>query len=291
MTKAESDYSKGMIYGIYDRRTGILIYVGSTVETKEERWCTHKCADNNKRKLHRPLYVHLREEGYSNFELRKIEDYPCNSKEELTKREGEVTIEMGGTGISRTGTANPNQTGGSLLNMYIAGRQLTGAERQSRYYYRNQEDLKKEAILRSSQRYAEKSETILEKKKTKYAEGHITKFGINEKEAAKARSKVVNESEYTCEHCGETMKGGAKYRHLNPHKKEKTDVIVGPRCKVLKLQKETPEAKEKREKEEEGKFKCGCGGMVRDKTKDKNRHFKSKQHIQWEKINEINVQI
>jgi predicted GIY-YIG superfamily endonuclease len=67
------DYSKGKIYKIIDESNGDL-YIGSTIQTlKARNWGHHMIRDYNK----------IRE----NCKISLIEDYPCNSKKELVKRE------------------------------------------------------------------------------------------------------------------------------------------------------------------------------------------------------------
>jgi len=67
------DYSKGKIYKIIDESNGDL-YIGSTCqELKVRNWGHHMIRSYNK----------IRE----NCKISLIEDYPCNSKGELLKRE------------------------------------------------------------------------------------------------------------------------------------------------------------------------------------------------------------
>jgi len=67
------DYSKGKIYLIVDTSCGDL-YVGSTIQDLHTRFRTHGFfKDYNKQK--------------SNCKISLIEDYPCNSRRELEKRE------------------------------------------------------------------------------------------------------------------------------------------------------------------------------------------------------------
>ena len=67
------DYSKGKIYKIVDL-TNDDIYIGSTTQTLDRRWGSHDIfRDYDKKK--------------ENCEIILIEDYPCESKRQLQKRE------------------------------------------------------------------------------------------------------------------------------------------------------------------------------------------------------------
>ena len=82
-------YYLGKIYKIYSERSND-IYIGSTCATLEKRFSTHlshfKYKSNN-------LSVHkILEQGECIIEL--IEDYPCDSRKELERREGWYQLTM-----------------------------------------------------------------------------------------------------------------------------------------------------------------------------------------------------
>ena len=86
------DYSKGIIYKIVCKNPELKgVYVGSTTNLKQRKR-QHKCAFS---KQHYPLYniklyQYIRENGgWENFELVKIEDFPCSTKWDLEKKERE----------------------------------------------------------------------------------------------------------------------------------------------------------------------------------------------------------
>ena len=55
----------------------------------------HRDAIRNTQIKHRLLYTKMNEYGVENFFIELIEDYPCESVEQLRKREGEYIIELG----------------------------------------------------------------------------------------------------------------------------------------------------------------------------------------------------
>jgi hypothetical protein len=83
------DYSKGKIYTIRNRDDYTKIYVGSTIQTLAVRFGGHKRRSNDNKKNHYKLYVEVNN-NWSNWYIELYEEYPCNNKEELLKKEGEV---------------------------------------------------------------------------------------------------------------------------------------------------------------------------------------------------------
>ena len=95
------DYSQGKIYTIRCRNDDALIYVGSTTQPLSHRWGGHKLMSLRKPNI--LVYQTINNE-WDNWYIELYELYPCNSKMELEKREGEITREI------------------STLNMRIEGR-------------------------------------------------------------------------------------------------------------------------------------------------------------------------
>jgi hypothetical protein len=62
-------------------------YIGSTIQSISKRFALHKSACNNPQDLRR-LYVFIREHGgIDNWNIIKLEDYPCNTDSEKRLRE------------------------------------------------------------------------------------------------------------------------------------------------------------------------------------------------------------
>lgn len=77
-------YQKGKIYKLVNN-VDDKIYVGSTASTLTKRKCGHK--HKAKSEIDRRVYKHLNEIGWENVEIVLVENYPCNSKDELNARE------------------------------------------------------------------------------------------------------------------------------------------------------------------------------------------------------------
>ena len=75
-------YQNGKVYSIRSRSNVDLVYVGSTIQPLSKRFGEHKHKSN---KTSSKQIIDI---GDAYIEL--IENYSCNSKEELCKREGEI---------------------------------------------------------------------------------------------------------------------------------------------------------------------------------------------------------
>jgi hypothetical protein len=80
------NYQNGQIYSIRSNTRPDLIYVGSTCRRLSERFGKHKVSTNT------TTSKQIIEIGDAYIEL--IEIYPCNSKQELNRREGELIRSM-----------------------------------------------------------------------------------------------------------------------------------------------------------------------------------------------------
>jgi hypothetical protein len=90
------DYSQGKIYTIRSMTDATLIYVGSTVQPLCNRWGNYKSEYNNEKfeGYTRPICKNMRTRGFNDFYIELYEKFPCASKEELVKREGEIIREI-----------------------------------------------------------------------------------------------------------------------------------------------------------------------------------------------------
>jgi hypothetical protein len=119
------DYSKGKIYTVRCRTDDTLIYVGSTIETLSKRWGGHKGDSKRSNML---LYQAINGD-WDNWYIELYELYPCNSREELVRKEGKIIRLMG------------------TLNFVIAGRTLNeynedNKEKRAEYFKKYNEDNK-----------------------------------------------------------------------------------------------------------------------------------------------------
>jgi hypothetical protein len=164
------DYNKGKIYTIRCREDPSLIYVGSTTQPLSQRWTDHKSKCNNEKskEYNRLLYKNMRELGQDKFYIELHEYYPCENKEQLNRKEGQVIRESHST-----------------LNKLVAGRTFQE--------YRNEN---KEKIKNLSKKYSENNkEKIKEYQSTVFlcvCGCSITKGSIARHERTSKHIKLMN---------------------------------------------------------------------------------------------------
>ncbi len=149
------DYSKGQIYTVRCYDDISLIYVGSTIDSLSKRFNSHK-SDNNVSLF---KYVNEFYDGdWDNWYIELYELYPCNSKQELNRREGEVQREI------------------ATINKNIAGR-------TKKEYYQENADERKQY---SKEHYINNIEKRTEQMKH-YKEENIEKIKENNQQYAKKK--------------------------------------------------------------------------------------------------------
>lgn len=124
------DYSKAKIYTIRCVNDENDIYVGSTIQDYLcQRFAVHMqaCRKGSNNCL---LYSRMRENGMQNWYIELYEAFPCNNKDELLKREGEI--------IRQIGTLNSNIAGRSVKDWYIDNKE-TILNRMKGYYQMNKD--------------------------------------------------------------------------------------------------------------------------------------------------------
>jgi len=88
------DYQHGKIYTIRCRTDDTLIYVGSTIQSLAKRWGGHKCKSKTEKCKNMLIYKTINN-NWDNWYIELHTLYPCNSKEELCKKEGEIIRKIG----------------------------------------------------------------------------------------------------------------------------------------------------------------------------------------------------
>ena len=134
------DYNKGKIYTIRCRTDNTLIYVGSTIQPLAVRWGEHK--RRSKIDTNRYIYTTINN-NWDNWYIELYELYPCNCKEELCKKEGEVIREIG--------TLN-TQIAGRTQKEWIDENKEKIAETQKIYREVNKDRLKENEKIRRGKR-------------------------------------------------------------------------------------------------------------------------------------------
>ena len=208
------DYSKGKIYKITNDYND-EVYVGSTCDSIDKRFCGHKYASYEKKSKHLPLYTLINEIGIERFRIHLIEEYPCEDKYQLRQKEGQYIRQLG------------------TLNKKIAGR--TDQE----YREENKDKLKE-----TSKIYHSKNKEIIKEKKKEYHKSeHATQLrkayqqtdeykemkrisDKNYRENNKEKINLVKKEIIVCE-CGGTCQrdGLARHRRTAKHTKYENNNI------------------------------------------------------------------
>jgi len=178
------DYSKVKIYTIRCRNDATLIYVGSTIQPLAKRWGLHKA--QYLKTPNRFIYETI-DNDWDNWYIELYELYPCNSKEELFKKEGEIIRLIGN------------------LNSKIAGRT------QKEYKKDNQEKVDK-----YQKEYCEDNKEKIKEYQKEYRENNqekIEEYYENNKE----KIKENRNKKHTCS-CGGCYTFQHKSRHLKSKK-------------------------------------------------------------------------
>jgi hypothetical protein len=159
------NYQDGKIYTIRCRNDNTLIYVGSTTMTLARRIAEHRFAsvNNNSRKLYQSVNGE-----WDNWYIELYEVFPCENKQELNKREGEIIREI------------------VTLNYEIAGRTRKEwakdnpdkVKLNAQRYHENHREERLEASRIYQQTHCEE---LLEKKK-KFREEHKAEISAKRRE-------------------------------------------------------------------------------------------------------------
>ena len=184
MDKIDLRYQRGKIYTVrcYDDDT--LIYVGSTIQPLSARMATHR---SNKTCS---LYQYVNG-NWDNWYIELYEEYPCNNKQILEKREGEI--------IRLIGNINKKIEGRTTKEYYEDNKKIIN-EKYKQYYEAN----KKKVIEKVNEYRNANKEQILEYKKQHYKNNKTKKIEYQKqyridnenKINEKAKEKVI------CDHCG-----------------------------------------------------------------------------------------
>jgi hypothetical protein len=196
------DYKNGRIYKILNYIDDD-IYVGSTCQPLSKRMAKHRSSINSTTKGHRALYAKMRELGVEQFYIELIEECPCDNKEQLHKREGELIREFG------------------TLNHVISGRSTKEwlqdnhehcKERNKQYYQDNKErrqKLDKEYRATRRDKIKEYNKEYYAINRERMKDGFVTYYENN-------KDKLLEK--ITCDVCGGRYQTLSKNRHVKTNK-------------------------------------------------------------------------
>lgn len=130
-TDFDESYKNGKIYAIKNITDATKIYIGSTKLTLPHRFGIHKyrCKIGKKG----ALFKHIENNDWSQWYIELYENYPCNNRSELEKREGKI--------IRQLATINKNIAGRTMREYYEENAEKI-KEYQRKYNSKNAEKVK-----------------------------------------------------------------------------------------------------------------------------------------------------
>jgi len=201
-------YQRGKIYTIRNRVDSSKIYVGSTIVRLCQRLAKHKCVSKKQEYNSIDLYKTVNDD-WNDWYIELYENYPCKSKDELLKREGEIIREIG--------TLNM-QTAGRTYKEYYEDNKQQISHKSKVYYQTHTEKIKatvKKYRENNLDKNKESAKKYYEQNKDKLKE-YTKKYNDQNKDWIKEKTK----DKITCE-CGCEIRKYDICRHKRTSKHQK----------------------------------------------------------------------
>ena len=204
-------YEKGKIYKIVDAGFN-KSYIGSTCETLSRRIERHRMAYRkylNGKRMETKCHLLFDEFGVENCRIFLIENFPCNSKEELLKQEG--------FHILQNECVNKNVAGRTNEEYYDHKKEQI-KEKNRVYYHNNIEERKAK-----QKEYRDEHKEELKEKKQKHRDDNLEEYKRRGQEKyQKNRDKILERVGQVCVcQCGSSYTYGHKVRHEKSKKHQK----------------------------------------------------------------------
>ena len=200
------NYQESKIYTIRCTTDDNLIHAGSTVERLSQRLAKHRY--QCKKFPHFKIYQNINND-WDNWYIELYELYPCNTKEELLKREGEMIREIGTLNHVINGRTKKEYQEDNFEKIKIIKKKYneehleTQKEYQAIYRQNNAEKIiayqkkysqdAKEEIKKTQKEYREKNAEKIKEKKHKYYQDNIEKIALLTKEYIKKNKDKTRE--------------------------------------------------------------------------------------------------
>lgn len=164
------NYQNGKVYGIRSHSRPDLVYIGSTTQPLSIRFGKHKSNKTSSKQI-----IDL---GDAYIEL--IENYSCNSKEELCKREGEImrSIECVNKNIAGRTNKQYQKDNKDTLKQYKKQYRIDNVDKIKQYYQDN--------VDKAKQYYQDNADTLKDKAK-QYRFDNVNKIKDKAKQKIKCK--------------------------------------------------------------------------------------------------------
>jgi hypothetical protein len=194
------DYTKTIIYKLINYDYPDLVYVGSTTNFTKRKQC-HKCnCHNEKSKNHNlKVYTNIRDyDGWENWNMIKICDYPCNNKREAELEEDRYMLILKANMNSHRAFRTQKQyyeDNREKMKEYRENNKEKIQEYKKEYYETNKDNFKeyqetnKEKIKDKMKEYYETNKEKINQKNKEYYETNKEKIKENMKEKVKEKVK------------------------------------------------------------------------------------------------------
>jgi len=142
MADINERYKRGKIYTVRCYDDNNHIFVGSTIQSLSQRMARHRSDYNCS------LYKFVNG-NWNNWYIELYENFPCNNKQELEKREGEVIREIGNVNVRVAGRTQKEryEKNREKLNeyhkLYYQKNREKLIEKQKEYYKINRDEIRK----------------------------------------------------------------------------------------------------------------------------------------------------
>lgn len=210
------NYAKGKIYKIVSDQTD-KIYIGSTCQTLCKRFSCHRGNYKdylNGKQSYCASYEIIK---YDDAKIYLIEDYPCERREQLLRREGEIIKKKKNNG----GCCNNKIAGRTKKEWKTDNRDII-LEKNKQYKIDNRDKIlqyyqdNKDYILEKNHKYYEDNKDQVLNHQKEYYENNKDKISEQKKQYSKDNKdkiKARRSQKYTCEVCDKELLKDHKARH------------------------------------------------------------------------------
>ena len=242
------DYQQGKIYCIRSHQTDD-IYIGSTSKKYlSQRFAQHKSDYKYYLKTKKHYITSYKILEYEDAYIELIENYPCNSKEELTREEGKYQRDMDCVNKQIAGRTNEEWCKNNKEHL---------SEQNKQYYNNNKEEIaKKNKVWRENNK--EQQKQYRENNKEQKAEYQKQYFLDNKEHLSEQKKQYYNNNKE------KLLEKAKEYREENK------EHIASQQKKYKE------ENREKINQTSKIQITCECGGHYSKSNKTK--HLKSNKH-------------
>ena len=199
MGESSRNYQNGKIYCIRNYIDND-IYVGSTTQPLSKRMAWHRQPTRKENKNHYKIYQKMIDLGIEIFYIELYEKYPCDSKEELFRKEGEIIREL-------KPILNNKIQGRTLQEWLEDNKEYLKQDRKERY------ERNKDKILENKKEYYDKNRDVIMSKNQKRFEENKEKYYQHVKD----KRQELKEHKVHCD-CGSIVHKWELTKHIKTKK-------------------------------------------------------------------------